>query len=155
MAMHFATIGGFGLIVWPPEFQTWPCYWAYALLSQVAGLTPGAQVLVVETDLPSRDTPGVVLGTAPDADLEAFAVRSAGGACSVVLIHKKAGPEYALQVALPGAPQSATLYRYDLRRLADAMYPLEQLRPVEGRFPVTCPGYSVTVLTAAEPGEAP
>lgn len=146
MVMHFATIGGFGLIVWPPEYQPQACYFAHALLHQVAGLRSGSQMLKTTCSLPPETAQSAVRGELTDAALETYAVRDSTGILSVILVHKRATPALRVSLKVPGDITAANLYRYSARRIPDSLYPVERLQSAAGALAVDCEPYSITVV---------
>lgn len=146
LVMHFATIGGFGIIVWPPEYQPQACYYAHALLYQVAGLHSGSDILKTICSLPPETTQSAVRGELADAALEAYAVRNPAGVLAVILIHKRATPSFRVSLKVPGDVTTADLYRYSARRIPDSLYPVETLATTDGLPAVDCEPYSITVV---------
>ena len=150
MTMHFGTAGGFGLLVWPPRYERQPAYYAVELITRVAGLEPGAQVLATETSETPAAAKSSIRAELVSHDLESFAIRN-GGQVAVVLVNKRGDAPLRSSVRFPGDGQAtATLFQYSPVRIADAPYPLEKLVGEGGAFHVTCPSYSVTVIRCGE-----
>jgi hypothetical protein len=144
MTAHFGTMGGFGVIRWPPEYQLRRPYHAVRLLYEAAGLRPGVQVLRVETTESPKPVKSCVRGDWPTRDVEAFALRRDGDT-SVVLVNKSPKQAVAVAVRIPGIDE-VRFYRYTSSRLHDAIHPLGSIEDSEGAFETTCPPYSLTVL---------
>ena len=144
MAVHFSTMGGFGLIRWPPEYQVRRPYHAVRMLHEVAGVRPGAQVLKTDTSETAKEIKSCAGGTWTARDVEAFAFRH-GNQSSVVLVNKRASGTVHATVTMPGAKE-AELYQYSATRLPDAIHPLATIQADNGKLEVSCPAYSVTVL---------
>ncbi len=144
MALHFGTMGGFGLIRWPPEYQVCRPYHALRLLYAIAGLRPGAQVLETKSSEPAREAGSCVRGKQIARALESFALRREG-VVAVVLVNKRRDRALRAAVVMPKARRVA-LYRYSATRLVDAVYPLRELSSPKGVFEIECPPYSVSVL---------
>ncbi len=156
MAMHFATAGGFGLLVWPPRYERQPAYYAVLLLHDVAGLVPGAELLATTTTQEAMEIPSAVRDKRTAYDLEPFAIRS-DNHLSVVLVNKRKDVTLRAKVhAGPGAlAQPAQLFRYSSTRIPDALFPLASTDWDSAHSVVDCPPYSVNVLrfAVAQPGE--
>ncbi len=147
MVFHFATIGGFGLIVWPPEYRPRACYHAHLLLAAVAGLQPGALVLGTSNSLPETEVPGAVEGKWTHRALESYGLQARDGSRCVVLVCKGAQTSYTARVSR-SAPSAgvAEVYQYSSRRIPDALYPLSVADTSGAPVEVQCPPYSVTVV---------
>jgi len=144
LSMHFGTMGGFGLIQWPPEYQVQRPYHAVRMLHEAAGVRPGAQVLRTETSETAKEIKSCVGGKWTAHDVESFAFRH-GDQSSVVLVNKRAAGTVRATVTIPGA-ERAELYQYSSTRLPDAIHPLAAIQAEDGTLEVSCPVYSVTVL---------
>jgi hypothetical protein len=145
-AMHFSTMGGFGLIRWPPEYHMRRPYHAVRMLYEVAGMRPGAQVLKTDTSETAKEVKSCVGSKWTACDVESFAFRH-GDQRSVVLVNKRASGTVRATVAIPGA-KAAELYQYSSTRLPDAIRPLAMIQAENSKLEVSCPAYSVTVLRA-------
>jgi len=144
-AIHFSTLGGLGIIRWPPEWAPQPCYWVLPMLRNAAGLKPGAQMLDTRSSEEPVEVSQVVQGKSKDYGLEAFAVGSEDG-LAVVLVNKRSDRTYRATVVAPKKPTAAELYRYTTERTADAPYRDGRVEPTQGGLVVECRPYSVTVL---------
>jgi len=145
-ALHFCTLGGLGIIRWPPDWRPQHCYYVLPMLRDAAGMEAGARLLRTETTEQPVEVRQVVKGKSKDYGLESFAIDSDGG-LAVVLVNKRADRTYRATVVLPEAPGAAELYRYSTQRVGDAPYPLRTIKPSDEEMAVQAPPYSVTVLS--------
>jgi len=152
LAMHFGTMGGFGLLRWPPEYKRQPAYYAVQLLNQIAGLTPGAQLLKTTSSEPPKTVRSCVRGESRTYDLESFAIKGPEGTAAV-LVNKRSRIHPEVSVRLPSSPAATRgdLFQYSATRLPDSLYPLQTLSAQDGAFRVTCPPYSIAVITSGTP----
>lgn len=142
IAFHFSTQGGFGVLVWPPNWRPWPAYYAWRLLVEGAGLLPGAKILECTTTEEARRTASVKL---PVYDLEPFAIRRTDGGVSVVLVNRTKRPIKA-EVCWPAEAREVEVYVFSTERVADSLWPVRR-RKREGKWlDIDCPPISVTVL---------
>lgn len=147
LAMHYSTAGGFGLLVWPARYEKQSAYYAVLLLHDVAGLTPGAEVLETTTTEPGKPVASAVRDELTTHSLEPFAVRSEERV-AVVLINKRRDVGAVAKVHFPGdtPPSNAQMYCYSSTRIPDAVFPVSTLNAQEGGFVVECPPYSVVAI---------
>lgn len=152
IAVHFGTMGGFGLIRWPPEYKRQSAYYAVQLLNQVAGLAPGAHVLKTTSSEQPKTVRSCVRGESQTYDLESFAIKGPEGT-AIVLVSKRPKIHFDVSVSLASLPPStrADLFQYSATRLPDSRYPIQTLSAQDGAFRVTCPPYSMTVLKCSTP----
>ncbi len=144
IAVHFSTLGGFGILVWPPEWRPWPAYFAWRMLVEGAGLKAGAKILECSTTEKATKTVSVAGMKQPVLSLEPFAIRRNDGGLSVVLVNK-VKRKLVARLKWPKGASSAKLFRYSTARIADALWPLERIERRE-ELEITCPPLSVTVL---------
>lgn len=134
VAVRFGTTGGYGLIVWPPDYELQPAYHAVRLLHEKGGLAPGAELL--ET---------TIGGTANG--LDAFTLRDAQGE-RLILVNTNDVATHTLDVQLTasGLDRTVDVFRYDASRTDESLTPLALLTTTLGELTLDVPPRSLVVL---------
>ena len=146
IALHWETLGGYGVLRWYPDFEELPPYYAWRLIIEAAGLDSGAQILgCTTTEPPRQDVKHHGGMNVPCYYLQPFALRRGDGGISVILINKSTERKDSVRVATPEGMHFYRLYRFDAERIAECLEPLDSGN-FEDTVKCSSPPYSVTVL---------
>lgn len=146
IALHWETLGGYGILDWYSQFNPLPPYFAWRFMVEIAGLKAGSQIIGCTTD----ETPKLNVqhhgGMNVNAyNVQPFAIRQGDSCISVVLINKYQQSDRVLRVAVPDTVPFYSVYRFDARHVETCFTSVSQGKA--GSFlEINCPARSVTVV---------
>ena len=146
IALHWETVGGFGVLNWPPQFKELPPYHAWKFLVETAGMKAGARILdCTSTESPKPEAPHHSGMNVNLYEIQPFAIERADGGVSVILINKYAGENHVVSVTPPLEMRKFAKFRFDAERILDYAVPLET-GILDGAVEITCPPLSISII---------
>ncbi len=146
IALHWETLGGYGILSWFPKFEELPPYYSWKFLIETAGFVEGSEIIGCKSDALPDSTVSHLGGMDVNSFIvQPFALRRTDGDISVILINKHPQTTYPITLTVPAKMKSYSLYRFDETRMADSFLPIKQENN-SGFLDINCPPYSTTVI---------
>ncbi len=145
IALHWNTLGGYGVLKWYPDYDMNIPYFTWRYLIETADLIPGSKMIsVASSETPKEGILHMSNEHTACLTVQPFAIKTADDGIRLILINKY-NESKDLMVATPEGMNSYKFFRFDGDRIETANNMI-YCDGTEDSLLVSCPGMSVTVI---------